>query len=75
MRCRSGGWRASYFIDNPASGNVLRKLGFRDLGRTRMQQTLARREPVEAVLVECDLDARPTVAPDLDPDANMPIAA
>ncbi|TPG14605.1 N-acetyltransferase [Sphingomonas oligophenolica] len=47
---------ASYFVDNPASGRVLRKLGFRETGRTVSMRTLARREPVEAVLVECDLD-------------------
>lgn len=33
---------ASHFIDNPASGRVLRKLGFKPTGQTRMLHSLGR---------------------------------
>jgi RimJ/RimL family protein N-acetyltransferase len=46
---------ASYFVDNPASGNVLRKLGFSDTGRRESIKSLARATAVEAVLMELDL--------------------
>lgn len=40
---------ASHFIDNPASGRVLRKLGFRPTGRIVPRFSLARGEEVQAV--------------------------
>ena len=58
---------AWHFLDNPASGAVLRKLGFRATGRTTMRRSPARTE------------AAPTLAYDLDladrGEAPMPIAA
>lgn len=60
---------AYYHADNPASGRVLRKLGFVETGRSR-RHALARGAMVEAVDVALDLDAdaaRPAPA--------MPIAA
>ena len=47
---------SAYHIDNPASGNVLRKLGFRPTGRTEMRHSIARGDAVETALVEQDLD-------------------
>ena len=48
---------AGYFADNPASGRVLRKLGFRDTGRREPRPSLARGGPVDAVVMELDVDA------------------
>lgn len=52
---------AWYFTDNPASGAVLRKLGFRDTGRRTSQRSAARCDPAEAVTMTLDLaaDCRP----------------
>lgn len=49
--------RAGHFADNPASGRVLRKLGFRDTGAREQRHSLARGGPVEAVVMALDLDA------------------
>lgn len=49
--------KASWFIDNPASGRVLTKLGFRETGRS-MQPSLARGAAVPSVMVELDLTER-----------------
>lgn len=46
------GIRAGHFIDNPASGNVLRKLGFRHNGETRPLFSLARGAAVESLIFE-----------------------
>lgn len=46
---------AGYFVENPASGRVLRKLGFRETGRREPRFCLARGHDVEAVRVELDL--------------------
>lgn len=48
---------ASHFVDNPASGRVLRKIGFRPTGMTRKHNCLARGESVDAVGYEIDLAA------------------
>lgn len=46
---------SGHFIDNPASGRVLRKLGFHEVGRTpRFNRT--RGHDVECVLFDLDLD-------------------
>lgn len=58
---------AGYFIDNPTSGNVLRKLGFHDTGRREWVQSLGRGTAVETVRMELQLDA--------DHHSAMPIAA
>ena len=50
---------SNWFIDNPASGRVLSKLGFRETGRTRVHSR-ARGCEVDAVTVTLDLrDQRP----------------
>lgn len=57
--------RATHMIDNPASGKVLRKLGFRETGRCR-QYSVSRRQDVECATFERTLDDEP---------CRMPIAA
>lgn len=55
---------AGHFADNPASGRVLRKLGFRPTGRVVRRHCLARGESVDCLLyaeasaAECDEDMR-----------------
>ena len=48
---------AGYFADNPASGRVLRKLGFSDTGRREARPSLARSGSVDAVVMELDVGA------------------
>jgi len=43
---------ASHFIDNPASGNVLRKLGFRPTGQIVRRPSVGRGEDVTCALFE-----------------------
>lgn len=45
---------SGHFVDNPASGRVLRKLGFREVGRGR-RACLARGREVESVEMVLDL--------------------
>ncbi|GAA0661157.1 RimJ/RimL family protein N-acetyltransferase [Sphingomonas insulae] len=54
---------AWHFTDNPASGAVLRKLGFRATGGTMMKTSVARREPAAATGYALDLaeEDRPTM--------------
>mgnify|MGYP000154879073 CR=1 FL=1 len=47
---------ASHFLDNPASGRVLRKAGFRPTGEVRPRPSLARGASVPAVQHAIDLD-------------------
>lgn len=61
------GLRATHFVDNPASGKVLRKLGFRATGRT-MTYCLARGREFESVTLTLDFDAD-------EPACRMSIAA
>jgi len=58
---------AWHFLDNPASGAVLRKLGFRATGRTTMRRSPARTEAAPTLAYELDLADRG--------EAPMPIAA
>lgn len=58
---------AWHFADNPASGAVLRKLGFRATGRTTMRRSPARAEAGPTLGYELDLTDRC--------EAAMPIAA
>ncbi|WP_200940797.1 GNAT family N-acetyltransferase [Sphingomonas sp. Leaf339] len=58
---------AWHFADNPASGRVLRKLGFRPTGTTIVRQSAGRRE--QAACVEYTLDLAE------DDRVPMPIAA
>lgn len=55
--------QAWHFADNPASGAVLRKLGFRPTGATPMHASVARRAPAAAVGYALDLaeDDRPAM--------------
>ena len=46
---------AWHFADNPASGAVLRKLGFRAIGGTMMKTSVARSEPAAAAGYTLDL--------------------
>jgi RimJ/RimL family protein N-acetyltransferase len=64
---RLGRLRARHFVDNPASGNVLRKLGFTPSGRIVQQYCRARDADVPSVELEADLagacpDDRPLMA-------------
>ena len=44
--------RAGHFADNPASGNVLRKLGFRFTGETQKRHSLGRNALVDCLIFE-----------------------
>lgn len=46
---------AWHFTDNPASGAVLRKLGFRGTGQTMVRTSAGRREPAAAIGYALDL--------------------
>lgn len=46
-----------HFLDNPASGRVLTKLGFRPTGQTGSLQSCGRTEPCATALYGLDLDA------------------
>ncbi|WP_375393405.1 GNAT family N-acetyltransferase [uncultured Sphingomonas sp.] len=60
--------KAGFYIDNPASGRVLTKLGFRHTGRTEPQFCRARGRDVACTKVELDLDND-------DRPGAMPLAA
>ena len=47
---------AWHFADNPASGAVLRKLGFRCTGQALVKTSAGRREPAAAIGYALDLD-------------------
>jgi RimJ/RimL family protein N-acetyltransferase len=71
------GIRAAHFTDNPASGNVLRKLGFRFSGRAEQRHSPARGAPADCLIFEQGLDAQGAVdtAMDLYPDIMPALAA
>lgn len=46
---------AGHYLDNPASGRVLRKLGFQPTGKTRPRNCLARGEATPCALYVLDL--------------------
>jgi len=50
--------RAGYFSDNPPSGRVLTKLGFRPTGRVEPQFSRARGQEVSCVKMALDLSAQ-----------------
>lgn len=54
---------AGHFIDNPASGKVLRKLGFRPTGQIRQRHSEARGCAVPSVEFELDLDEPAVMLP------------
>lgn len=47
---------ASHFLDNPASGRVLRKLGFRPTGKVTKRHSCGRGEEADCALYRLDLD-------------------
>ena len=51
---------ASHFTDNPASGNVLRKLGFQNTGETAQRHSNGRGEAMTSVLYVKPLDGAGT---------------
>lgn len=51
---RVAGW---HFADNPASGAVLRKLGFRPTGQHTVKPSLGRSQPAPSIGYVLDLDA------------------
>jgi RimJ/RimL family protein N-acetyltransferase len=53
---------SGHFLDNPASGRVLEKVGFRPRGGIVPRHSLARGEDVACRLMELDLDEDETVA-------------
>lgn len=59
---------SGHFIDNPASGKVLRKLGFRPTGRVVMRESRARGHVAPCATFELDLCAGEV---DTDPTARM----
>lgn len=59
---------ARHFIDNPASGRVLRKAGFRATGKTASLQSRGRGQAAPCALYEQDL-----AGDDGDSDAGMPV--
>ena len=54
---RLPGLSAGHFIDNPASGRVLAKLGFRPTGATVRRHSAGRGETAPCLLFELELDA------------------
>ena len=60
--------RASWLVGNPASGRVLRKLGFIETGRIVPQPSRALGHDVDTVEMALDFDAD-------EPSARMPMAA
>lgn len=61
---------AGHFIDNPASGRVLRKLGFRPTGRIVSLYSRARGAEAATARYEVSL-AEDSVCSGFDPDARM----
>lgn len=47
-----GQLRGGHFVDNPASGNVLRKIGFNYTGRVERRFSVARGEDVDCLIFE-----------------------
>lgn len=71
------GIRAAHFADNPASGNVLRKLGFRYTGRVERRYSPARGTATECLIFEEGEAGRMAIDPamDLYQDAMPALAA
>lgn len=65
---------AGHFIDNPASGRVLRKLGFRPTGRIEQRHSAGRGHAAACALFDLDLTggAGTTGEADLAPVQRMP---
>jgi RimJ/RimL family protein N-acetyltransferase len=48
---------SGHFTDNPASGKVLRKIGFRNTGRIELRESKGRGQAVSCALYEIELDS------------------
>lgn len=71
------GIRAAHFADNPASGNVLRKVGFRPMGRIEQRYSNARGALADCLVFEEGAGGRMSMDPamDLYQDAAPALAA
>ena len=71
------GIRAVHFADNPASGNVLRKIGFRHTGQIEQRYSPARQAKADCLVFEEGVARRITTDPamDLYEDAMPALAA
>lgn len=71
------GIRAAHFADNPASGNVLRKIGFRCTGKVELRYSPAREKAAECLVFEEGVAGRMIIDPamDLYEDAMPALAA
>ena len=69
--------RAAHFADNPASGNVLRKLGFQPTGRTERRFSLGRGATADCMIFQEGVSGRVETdyAMDLYEDAMPALAA
>ncbi|VAV89191.1 50S ribosomal protein acetyltransferase [hydrothermal vent metagenome] len=63
-----------HFTDNPASGHVLRKLGFRPTGRIEPRHSNGRSGSAPCVVYRCDLNSE-TEEGDAQSDVMRPLAA
>ncbi len=62
---------SGHFVDNPASGRVLRKLGFKPTGRIEPRRCVARGHDVPCQLYAMDLSQEGDNDADPEVDANM----
>ena len=56
---------AGHFIDNPASGRVLRKIGFVPTGKVAKRHSCGRGEDADCALYRLDLDDNAAIAPQM----------
>ena len=63
--------QAGHFLDNPASGRVLEKLGFRPTGEVAMRFSAGRRETAPSRLFELDLAATGSAHAEEEPPLAM----
>ncbi|WP_417322270.1 GNAT family N-acetyltransferase [Erythrobacter aureus] len=56
---------AGHFIDNPASGRVLRKIGFVPTGKIAARHSCGRGEDADCALYRLDLDDSAAIAPQM----------
>lgn len=71
------GLRAAHFVDNPASGNVLRKTGFRFIGLVETRHSPGRNGAADCLIFEEGEASRMAMDPAMDiyRDAQPPLAA
>lgn len=62
---------SGHFTDNPASGRVLRKLGFRPLGRNEQRYSAGRKQEVACALFELPLVGEGETVGDMDGPARV----